>query len=104
MHYVVVADHSPEICPTSNAKTRELMLELGPQIPKIAEKNNVKILAGPLVNHEHSTVVIVETDRAENLDDFLMESRLNQWNSVRILPSRTIEQAMAEIGQSTTLF
>ena len=104
MQYVVLAEHSAEVCPTGNAKTRDLMMELGPQIPKLAEKNNVKILSGPLVNHEHTTVVVVETDRSENLDEFLTESRLNQWNRVRILPSRTIDQAMAEISQGATLF
>ena len=44
MHYVVLGEHSAEVCPTSNAKTRALMLDIAPQIPKIAEKNNVKIV------------------------------------------------------------
>jgi len=104
MHYVVLGEHSAEVCPTSNAKTRALMLDIAPQIPKIAEKNNVKIVAGPFVNHEHITVVVVEADRGEDLDTFLMESRLNQWNTVRILPSRNMEEGMKEIAEGTSLF
>ena len=104
MHYVVLGEHSAEVCPTGNAETKALMLEIGPQIPKIAEQNNVTIVAGPLVNHEHLTVVIVENDRPENLDTFISQSRLNQWNRLHIIPSRTMEEGMQEIVEGTSLF
>jgi hypothetical protein len=104
MHYVLIAEHSAEVCPLSNAKTKALLLELGPQIPKIAEQNGVNLISGPWVGHEHLAVVIVETDRAENLDAFLMESRLPQWNRVRIMPSRSIEQGAQEVAEAKTLF
>ena len=104
MHHVVIAEHSAEVCPTGNAKTKALLLEMGPQIPKIAEKNGVNIVSGPWVNREHSVVIVVEADRSENLDTFLMESRLPQWNSVRILPSLPMEQGMQDIAESASLF
>jgi len=104
MHYVLLAEHSAEVCPTGNAKTKALLLEIGPQIPKIAEKNGVDIVAGPFVNREHTVVVVVETDRAEGLDAFLVESRLPQWNTVRVLPSLTMEEGMNDIAQGTALF
>jgi hypothetical protein len=104
MHYVVIAEHSAEVCPTSNAKTKSLLLEMAPQIPKIAEKNDVNILSGPFVNHEHISVVIVETDRPENLDAFLIETRLPQWNRVRVMPSRPIAEGMKEVAEGTSLF
>ena len=47
MHFVPLAEHTAEVCPMSNAKTRDLMLGLGPQIPGIAESSGVKIVAGP---------------------------------------------------------
>ena len=50
MHYVILGEHTAEVCPTSNAKTRALLLEIGPQIPKIAEQNGVTIVSGPFVN------------------------------------------------------
>ena len=78
MHYVIIGEHSAEVCPSSNAKTKALLLEVGPQIPKIAEQNGVTIVAGPFVNREHITVVVVESERAEAVDDFLMQARLPQ--------------------------
>jgi hypothetical protein len=104
VHYVVLASHSPDICPSSNAKTKGLLLDLAPQIPSIAQKHGVNIVAGPFVNREHMTVVIVETDRAEGLDDFLVDSRLGQWNQVHILPSRSLQEGLTEIQESASLF
>jgi hypothetical protein len=104
MHYVVLATHSPEVCPSSNAKSKAMLLEVGPQIPAIAEKNGVKLLAGPFINREHLTVVIAEADRAEDLDTFILEARLAQWNTVRVLPSHSMEEGMKEIVEGSTLF
>ena len=104
MHYVVLGTHSPEVCPTSNAKTRALLLEIGPEVSNLADKNGVKIVAGPYANREHMLVVIVEADRAEALDSFVVDSRLSQWNQVRILPSVPMQDAMRELQEAPALF
>ncbi len=104
MHFVVLGSHSAEVCPTSNAKSKALLLEMGPQITTMAEKHRVKIIAGPFVSREHLTVVITEAERAEDLDAFIVESRLAQWNTVRVLPSQPMEVGMKEISEGKTLF
>ena len=104
MIFVLLGTHNPEVCPTSNAKTRDLMMQTGAEIPAIAERSGVKIIAGPYVNHEHLTVAIVEADKAENVDRFILDSKLNQWNSMRILPSRTTEEGMQELQESAPIF
>ena len=104
MHYVILGEHSAEVCPSGNAKTRALMMDMGPQIPKIAEKNGVKIVAGPFVNREHLTVAILESDRAEDVDKFLVESRLPQWNRVRVIPSVPVEEALMQSAEEPILF
>ena len=104
MHYVILASHSAEVCPTSNAKTKSVLLEVAPQIPVIADKHGVNIVAGPFANREHTIVVIAETDRSEALDTFLVETQLTQWNTVRILPSLPMEAAMREIQEGASLF
>jgi hypothetical protein len=64
----------------------------------------VNIVAGPFVNREHMTVVIVETESADDLDAFLEASRLHQWNHLRILPSFSMEEGMRDLQEATTLF
>jgi hypothetical protein len=97
MHYVLIASHSAEICPTSNAKTRDMVLQTAGDIPGIAEKAGVKILAGPYVSREHVSVAIVEAKTGEDLDQFLMDSHLPMWNSVRVLPSVPLQDGIQEI-------
>jgi uncharacterized protein with GYD domain len=70
----------------------------------IAEQNGVKIVAGPFVNREHTTVAILESDRPESVDDFLVQSRLPQWNRVRVIPSLPMEEAMKGMTEAPTLF
>ncbi len=102
MHFVLLGVHNAEVCPTSNAKTRDLMLQTAPEVPGIAEKT--KIVAGPYVNREHMTVAIVEADKAEDVDRFLVETRLHQWNTVRVLPSLPMEEGMKDVQEGTSLF
>ena len=104
VHFVLLASHSPEICPSSNAKTKGLLLDVAPQIPGIAQKHGVNIVAGPFVNREHMVVVVVETESTDGLDDFLVDSRLAQWNQIRVLTSRTLQEGMTELQEGGSLF
>jgi uncharacterized protein with GYD domain len=88
----------------SNATTKALMVEMAPQIPKVAEQAGVKLVAGPFVNREHTVVVIVEAGTSEDLDRFLVESRIAQWNTVRVLPSIPIEEGLKQVQASTSIF
>jgi hypothetical protein len=104
MHFVLLAEHTAEVCPLSNSRTKELLLQTGSQIPDMAEKNGVKLLAGPFVNRQHLAVVIVEADKADEVDSFIHESRLDQWNQVRVVPSLPLQEAMQEVQDSPALF
>jgi uncharacterized protein with GYD domain len=104
MHFVLLASHTPESCPTSNAKTKELLLEVAPRVQGIAETAGVKIVAGPYVNREHMIVTVVDAGDSESVDRFLVESRLSHWNSVRVLPSLSMEDGMAEIRNQPAIF
>lgn len=76
MHFVLPGEHTAHLCPTANATTGELLLKVAPEIPALAAKHGETIVAGPYVNREHLTVVVVESERADDLDRFLVESRL----------------------------
>ncbi len=70
----------------------------------MAEKNGVKLVAGPFVNRQHLIVVVVEADKADEVDSFIHEARLGQWNQVRVVPSLPMQEAMQEIQDSPALF
>ncbi len=104
MHFVLLASHSAEVCPTSNAKTREILLQRAPEMPGLAKRLGVNIVAGPFVSREHVTVVIAEAEKAEAVDRFISESGLAQWNSVRVLPSLTLEDGLREVSSLKPIF
>jgi hypothetical protein len=104
MHFVLLGVHSAETCPTSNSKTRDLMLQTAPKVPAIAEQTGVNIVAGPYVNREHMTVAVVEADTAEAVDQFILETRLHQWNAMRVIPSKTMEEGMKDVQERESLF
>jgi hypothetical protein len=104
MHYVLLATHSAEVCPMSNAKTKKFMLEMAPKIPKIAEQAGVKLVSGPFVNREHMVVTVAEAERSEDLDRFLVESGLEAWNTIHILPSLPMEEALGQVQSSQSIF
>jgi hypothetical protein len=89
--------HSGQECPTSNSNVRKLLENLGKEMPTLSQKLGVKILIGPLVSAEHKSIVVLQTERAEAVWDFIMQSGLIQWNSINVLPCKTIEEAMPEI-------
>jgi len=41
--FAIIAEHPPELCPTSNAQTRQMMNEGAAQIPQLAEQLGVDI-------------------------------------------------------------
>jgi hypothetical protein len=104
MHFVLLATHNAEICPLNNSKTRDVMVQTAPQMPDIAQRNGVNMVAGPYVSDEHLVVTIVEADKAESVHQLLSDSRLNQWNTVRVVPAVTVEEGMKEIQGGTPLF
>jgi hypothetical protein len=104
MHYVVLATHGPEICPMGNAKVRDLLLQTAPQMTQIADKAGVKVVAGPYVNREHTTVVVLEASSGEDLDRFIVDSRLAQWNAIHILPSLPMIEGLEELQAQDTIF
>jgi hypothetical protein len=98
--YVVRAVHTSDQCPTANSKVRERVTQGMTQLPQLAQQLGVKILTGPLIlATEHETIAIVEAGSIETVEDFVLQSGLMQWNSVRVSSARPLQDAPAEFGK-----
>ncbi len=96
--YVVTAKHSSDQCPTANSKTRQLMVRGAKELPQLAQRLKIQFIVGPLIlGAEHESVAVVEADRYETVQDFILQSGLVQWNAVRISPAMTQEEALAKL-------
>ena len=104
--YVILADHSPDICPSSNARTRARAVEgLGQNLPKLSEKHAVTFLTGPLhLDPGHRTVSVVEAPSVEAVAELVYESGLSQWNTVEVCPTTPVPEMMGRLGDFPIVF
>jgi hypothetical protein len=56
------------------------------------------------VSDEHLVVTVVEADKADSVHQFLSDTTLSQWNTVRVVPSLTVEEGMKELQAGTSIF
>jgi uncharacterized protein with GYD domain len=94
MQFVVVAEHSPESCPTSNKQIRDLMREGAKEIPDLAKKLGVEIITLRVLGPDHQVIAVVEAADIEAVRDLLMQSRLVQWNTTTVRATWSMEEAL----------
>ena len=102
--FAVIAEHPPNLCPTSNAQTREMLKQGAGQIPQLAEQLGVQIGTLRIFGPEHIILLVVEADDIESVRSFALQSRLMQWNTVKINATYSIEEAVAMIDEVEAVF
>ncbi|MEE8193870.1 MAG: hypothetical protein V3T73_00015, partial [Dehalococcoidales bacterium] len=60
MEYVALALHSPEACPSSNAKVRERAQQAMGRMEEIGKKHQVKLKSAHVLGPKHLIVFIFE--------------------------------------------
>lgn len=104
MEFVMIARHAPEFCPTSNAKIRQLMKQGAKEIPDLAKKLGVKIITLNVYGPDHEVLAVVEAAEIEAVREFVMQSRLVQWNTTAIHATWSLEEALAKADTLPTIF
>jgi hypothetical protein len=102
--FAVIAEHPPNLCPTSNAQTRQLLKEGASQIPQLAEQLGVDIGTLRIFGPDHIILAVVEADDIDSVRNFALQSRLMQWNTVKINATYSIEEAVAMIDEVEPVF
>jgi hypothetical protein len=102
--FAVIAKHPPELCPTSNAKTRQMMREGAPQIPQLAEQLGVEILTLRVFGPDHVVLAVIEAEEIDAVRDFMFQSRLIQWNTTNIYATYSLDEALARADNLEAIF
>ncbi len=102
--FAVIAEHPPNLCPTSNAQTRQMLKQGAGQIPQLAEQLGVQVGTLRIFGPEHIILLVVEADDIESVRNFALQSRLMQWNTVKINATYSIEEAVAMIDEVESIF
>ena len=80
------------------------MQEGARQIPQLAEQLGVNIVTLRVFGPDHIILAVVEADDIDSVRDFALQSRLMQWNTVKINPTYSMEEALALIDDAETIF
>jgi hypothetical protein len=104
MQFVVVAEHSPELCPTSNAKTRDMMKQGAGELPALAKKLGVNIVTMRVYGPDHIILAVVDAADIEPVREFAMQSQLAQGNRVKINATWSLEEALEKADALPTIF
>jgi predicted RecB family endonuclease len=102
--FALIAEHPPDLCPTSNSTTRRILKEGAGQIPQLAEQLGVDIVTLRVFGPDHILLAVVDADDIDSVREFSLRSRLMQWNTVHIHASYSMEEALELIDEVETIF
>jgi hypothetical protein len=102
--FAVLAEHPPNLCPTSNAQTRQMLKQGAGQIPQLADQLGVNILSLRVFGPDHIILAVVDSDDIDSVRDFALQSGLMQWNKVNIHATYSMEEAVALLDKVEAIF
>ena len=102
--FAVIAQHPPELCPTSNAQTRQMLKDGAAQIPQLAEQLGVDIITLRVFGPDHIVLAVVEAHDIETVRNFILKSRLIQWNTTKIHATYSLEEAVGLSDELEAIF
>ncbi|HEX6711926.1 MAG TPA: hypothetical protein VF066_01030 [Thermoleophilaceae bacterium] len=102
--FALLAEHPPHLCPTSNALTRQILKDGASQIPQLAGDLGVTIGTLRVFGPDHIILAVVDADDIESVRTFALQSRLMQWNTVKIHATYSLEEAVAVLDDVGAIF
>jgi hypothetical protein len=102
--FAVIAEHPPDLCPTSNSQTRRMLKEGAGQIPQLAEQLGVDIVTLRVFGPDHIILAVVEADDIESVREFILQSRLIQWNTTKIHATYSMEETLVKVDTLEAIF
>ena len=102
--FAIIAQHPPELCPTSNARTRQMLKEGAAQIPQLAEQLGVDIVTLRIFGPDHIVLAVVEANDIDVVRNFILQSRLIQWNTTKIHATYSMEEAISKSDALEAIF
>jgi len=94
--------HPPDQCPSANSTIRKLTSNA--DLPKMAKKHGIRFTAGPVVTNEHRMFAMIETEKVESVNEFLIDTALLQWNTIEMIPAQPMEEGLKQIARLTPIY
>ena len=104
--YVILADHSPDICPSSNSRSRARAVQgMGQDLPRLSADAGITFVSGPHhLDPGHRTVAVVDAPSIEAVTELVYATGLSQWNTVEVCPTTPTADMMANLDAFPVVF
>jgi predicted RecB family endonuclease len=73
-------------------------------MPQLAEQLGVNIGTLRIFGPDHIILAVVDADDIDSVRNFALQSRLMQWNTVKIHATYSMEEALALLDEVETIF
>jgi hypothetical protein len=105
-HYVILTDHTPDICPSSNSRSRARAIEgMGQQLYTLAAAAGITFTTEPLhLDPGHRMVAVVDAPSIEAVTELVYAAGLSQWNTVEVCPTTPSADFMANLDAFPIVF
>jgi hypothetical protein len=104
--YVILADHTADICPSSNSRSRNRAIQgLGQDLPKLSAEKGITFVSGPLhLDPGHRSVSVVDAPSIEVVVELVYATGLSQWNTVEVCPTTPVADMMSNLDAFPVVF
>ena len=102
--YVVISNHPPNSCPSSNAKIRERGNKLGVEIPPLMKKHNIKAEVMVHLDPGHKLLWVLEAPNSEAVRDMIYDGGFHQYNDFEFYMASTLEEVTSWTEKLPTIF
>jgi len=99
LDFVVIAEHPPNLCPSSNSMVRKQMTEGFTKMSEMAKKIGVEMVFVGIPMLDHKIFMVLKAPSFEVARQFLVESRIIQTNTIHIYPTLSFEESMKMVEQ-----
>jgi len=104
--YAILAEHPPEICPTSNSKSRARAIQgLGQDMPRLATEAGITFVTGPLhLDPGHRFIAVVDAPSIEAVNQLVHATGMSQWNTVKVYSVLPLSDMLEDLDAFPIVF
>jgi hypothetical protein len=104
--YVILTDHTPDICPSSNSRSRARAIDgMGQQLHTLATDSGITFTTELLhLDPGHRMVAVVDAPTIEAVTELVYAAGLTQWNTVDVWPATPAADFMANLDAFPIVF
>jgi hypothetical protein len=94
MLHMTVMTHGPDTCAAVKPESGEMARNAMDQMDEVSEKYQIDVKGTWTDSPRHTFYMVVDAPNAHAVSKFMWELRFPHWNTVRVFPVVTIEEAM----------